>query len=109
MKDKFCLTLYRCVRGTNSLQGGVHQNLIRKFGSFGAGPELANAMLTEYRLRHNIDEGTVNRCSRQHNGHYDPWLVQHIDLLREKLELNRVNNHICIDISALIYKDSQEI
>lgn len=46
-KDKFGLQLYRCIRGTNSLEGGVHQNLIRKFGSFGAGPKLADAMLTE--------------------------------------------------------------
>lgn len=62
IKDKYGLTLYRCIRGgTNSLEGGLHQNLIRKFGSFGAGPELANAMLTEYRLRHNLDVGTFNR------------------------------------------------
>lgn len=60
-KDHYGLDLYRCIRGTNSLEGGVHQNLIRKFGSFGAGPELADAMLAEYRLRHNFDVGTMNR------------------------------------------------
>ncbi|CAO3622180.1 unnamed protein product [Mucor hiemalis] len=38
--DKYGLTLYTCVRGTNSLKGGVHQNLIKKFGFFGAGPNL---------------------------------------------------------------------
>jgi hypothetical protein len=49
------LSLYRCYRGTNSLEGGVHQNIIRKFGSFGASPELADAAMADYRLRHNID------------------------------------------------------
>lgn len=108
-KDKFGLTLYRCVRGTNSLEGGVHQNLIRKFGSFGAGPELADAMLTEYRLRHNIDVGTVNRRGHSHKGHYNPWLVQHIDLMCSKLGLQRANNHISINTNALSYRGSEEI
>ena len=53
--DKNNLPLYRCSRGTNSLEGGVHQNIIRKFISFGASPELADAVLSDYRLRHNID------------------------------------------------------
>jgi hypothetical protein len=58
--DKDGLPLYRCTRGTNSIEGGVHQNIIRKFGSFGASPELADCMLAEYRLRHNIDVSFVN-------------------------------------------------
>ncbi|KAG2228193.1 hypothetical protein INT45_009240, partial [Circinella minor] len=53
--DKDGLTLYRCSRGTNSLEGGIHQNLIRRFGSFGASVELMEAALADYRLRHNID------------------------------------------------------
>lgn len=53
--DKDGLPMYRCSRGTNSIEGGVHQNIIRKFGSFGASPELADCMLAEYRLRHNLD------------------------------------------------------
>lgn len=54
-KDKDGLTVYRCSHGTNSLEGGIHQNIIRKFGSFGASPELADAVLADYRLHHNID------------------------------------------------------
>ncbi|KAL9536765.1 hypothetical protein MBANPS3_012383, partial [Mucor bainieri] len=110
--DKYGLTTYRCIRGTNSLEGGVHQNLIRKFGSFGAGPELANAMLTEYRLRHNLDVGTVNRLGREHKSHYDPWLVQHIDRLRRILGIDDSENaiqHIGVDINALNYRGSSEV
>ncbi|KAF7728460.1 hypothetical protein EC973_006013 [Apophysomyces ossiformis] len=54
-EDKNGLPLYRCSRGTNSLEGGVHQNIIRNFLSFGAGPHLTGCALADYRLRHNID------------------------------------------------------
>lgn len=53
--DQNHLPMYRCCRGTNSVEGGIHQNIIRKFGSFGATPHLADCMMADYRLRHNID------------------------------------------------------
>ncbi|CEP10125.1 hypothetical protein [Parasitella parasitica] len=91
-KDKYGLTLYRCIRGTNSLEGGVHQNLIRKFGSFGAGPELANAMLTEYRLRHNIDVGS------------------HIDQMKRCLQAcDQLENDLMVQVNALHYLGSEEV
>ncbi|ODQ72842.1 hypothetical protein LIPSTDRAFT_277289 [Lipomyces starkeyi NRRL Y-11557] len=34
VQDSNGLLLYRCIRGTNSLEGGVHQNLIAKFSHF---------------------------------------------------------------------------
>ncbi|CAO3630452.1 unnamed protein product [Mucor hiemalis] len=108
-KDKYGLDLYRCIRATNSLEGGVHQNLIRKFGSFGAGPELADAMLVEYRLRHNLDVGTMNRLGHKYNSHYDPWLIQHIDLLRRDLAIQSANvRHLATEVNALHYRGSKE-
>jgi hypothetical protein len=53
--DKKGLPLYRCTRGTNSIEGGVHQNVIRKFASFGTSPRFADCALADYRLRHNLD------------------------------------------------------
>ncbi|KAH8553885.1 hypothetical protein BGW37DRAFT_464858 [Umbelopsis sp. PMI_123] len=47
-QDRFGLPLYRCSRGTYSVEGGIHQNVIRKFGSFGASPHLADCALAEY-------------------------------------------------------------
>ncbi|KAG2219718.1 hypothetical protein INT45_006050, partial [Circinella minor] len=35
--------------------GGIHQNIIRRFGSFGASVELTDSALADYRLRHNIN------------------------------------------------------
>ena len=60
-KDKLGLSIYRCSRGTkvNSVEDGIHQNIIRKFGSFGACPHLADCALADYRLRHNIDVGNL--------------------------------------------------
>jgi hypothetical protein len=39
-KDQNRLTLYCCCRGTNYVEGGVHQNLIRRFTSFNVSPLL---------------------------------------------------------------------
>src|SRR6266566_580904 len=52
-RDKHGLMVYRCVRGTNSLEGGIHQNVIRRFGAYNASPEFACNLMTEYRTRHN--------------------------------------------------------
>ena len=52
--DQDGLAVYRCARGTNSVEGGVHQNIIRFFCAFNASPRLANCLLQEYRHRHNI-------------------------------------------------------
>ena len=94
------------------MEGGVHQNLVRKFGSFGAGPELADTMLAEYRLRHNIDVGTKNRYGHEYKGHYNPWIIQHIDLLRQELNVDSNNNskrYLALDMNALKYRESKEV
>ncbi|CEP15769.1 hypothetical protein [Parasitella parasitica] len=52
--DKLGFPVYRCTRGTNSIEGGVHQNIVRKFASFNASPALTDCALADYRLRHNI-------------------------------------------------------
>jgi hypothetical protein len=54
-KDANGLNLYRCSRGTNSVEGGVHQNVIRKLGSFNASPMLIDCALADFRLKHNTD------------------------------------------------------
>ncbi|CAO3641190.1 unnamed protein product [Mucor hiemalis] len=69
-------------------------------------------MLTEYRLRHNLDVGTMNRRGRKFDSHYDPWLVQHIDLLRNKLNIAgnyQSTRHLAIEINALNYRGSKEV
>ena len=53
-KDKNGLSIYRCSRGTNNVEGEIHQNIIRRFGSFNASPCLAVNLLRDYCLSHNL-------------------------------------------------------
>lgn len=105
--EKTNMVLIRCIRGTNSLVGGVHQNFILKFGSFGAGSELADAMLVEYRLRHDLVLGTMDRLGHKYNGRCDPCITQHINLLRRDLRIP--HRHIAIAANALNYRGSKEV
>ena len=48
------LNLYRCLRGTNNVEGGVHQNIAKRFGSYNASPRFAINLLRDYCLGHNL-------------------------------------------------------
>lgn len=52
-KDRDDLTIYRTVRGTNSVEGGVHMTIRRVFGSLKASPELAESILINWIFRRN--------------------------------------------------------
>jgi len=51
--DRDGLTVYRTIRGTNSVEGGVHMAVRRVFGSLQASPELAECLLLNWMLRRN--------------------------------------------------------
>jgi len=53
-RDKYGLLTYRCCRGMNAIEGGVHQNIIRWFGAFNAAPDFAVQLLRDYTLYHNL-------------------------------------------------------
>ena len=59
-KDRDGLSLYRCCRGTNDVEGGVHQNLIRYFESFNVSPQGVINITLVCCVRHNIRDGTFN-------------------------------------------------
>ena len=52
-KDKDGLNIYRTIRGTNSVEGGVHMTVRRVFGSLQASPELAECLLLNWILCRN--------------------------------------------------------
>jgi hypothetical protein len=52
--DSNGLTMYKCCRGTNHVKGGVHQNIIKCFGSYNASPCFAVNLLRDYCLTHNL-------------------------------------------------------
>lgn len=51
--DKDGLPIYRTIRGTNSVEGGVHMAVRRIFGSLQASPELSESLLLNWILRRN--------------------------------------------------------
>ena len=68
------LPIYRCSRGTNDVEGGIHQKLTAKFGPGIMSIEKADAVLAEERHRHNYRQQVL------HNGVYDigcydTWLM----------------------------------
>jgi len=72
--DKNGLSYYRSVRGTNSIEGGIHMPLRRTFGSLSASPELTDALLCNSRHRRNTTVGTFNRTGKKHMSHFDQWI-----------------------------------
>ncbi|OBZ66439.1 hypothetical protein A0H81_13618 [Grifola frondosa] len=72
-RDKYGLFTYRCVRGTNGIEGGIHQNIIRRFGSFNAAPDFAVELLRDYTFCHNLRVGTRNRTGSPYHGSFDIW------------------------------------
>ncbi|KAG6877083.1 hypothetical protein C0992_010900, partial [Termitomyces sp. T32_za158] len=80
-RDKFGLLRFRCCRGTNGIEGGIHQNIIRWFGSFNAAPDFAVELLRDYALYHNLKVGTFNRTGVPYKGSFDIWTQNRISHL----------------------------
>lgn len=73
--DEAGLNLYHNERGTNSVEGAVHTHIIRKFGSLNASPPLADALVADFRHRHNTEMDAVHiKGKSEYSGHYDPWI-----------------------------------
>ncbi|KAG2221792.1 hypothetical protein INT45_013288 [Circinella minor] len=77
---------------------------------FGAGVEYIDALLADYRLRHNIDVGMLNRFERVHDEHYDdPWISQHISNLVSKLNVPCSHSGPGIHAHSLHLNSSNEL
>ncbi|KAJ3752534.1 hypothetical protein EV360DRAFT_88655 [Lentinula raphanica] len=76
--DRDKLPLYRTIRGTNSIEGGVHMLIRRIFGSLRASPELAVSLLSNWVLRRNQRIGHFNRTGKRWSNHFDIWLLDEI-------------------------------
>jgi hypothetical protein len=53
-RDRDGLILYRCIRGTNSIEGGWHMTLRRMFGSLGSASDFGEALIILFAYRRNI-------------------------------------------------------
>ncbi|CAO3629914.1 unnamed protein product [Mucor hiemalis] len=105
--DKHGLMRYSCARGTSSVEGAVHMNLVRKFASYNAGPRLTDMCLADYRNCHNIDAGSKNRHGQIYKWHYSPWLLELINLYKVKLGHQPVKEYFCNRLgSSLEYRQT---
>lgn len=86
--DSEGLDKYRCLRGTNSVEGGCHQNLIRIFQCFNASPQIATCLLAEYVLRHNLNVVSWNATGRSFNLHYDIALTSQLLQMYDELDIS---------------------
>ncbi|KAG8968224.1 hypothetical protein FRC05_001605 [Tulasnella sp. 425] len=80
------LPIYHCFRGTNSVEGGVHQNIRRRVALSGATPRHTEARLTDYILRHNLIVGTLNRTGQRYVGHFDIWLLNDLQTAMSRVQ-----------------------
>ncbi|KAJ7037315.1 hypothetical protein C8F04DRAFT_1331804 [Mycena alexandri] len=75
------LPIYRCVRGTNMVEGGVHTHLLAKLPSHGASVRHMVACLLDFVLRHNLHVGHFNSTGKKYVGHDSIWLLNSIQEL----------------------------
>ncbi|TFY76543.1 hypothetical protein EWM64_g7467, partial [Hericium alpestre] len=109
-RDKDGLLLYRSLRGTNHVEGGVHQNIIQCFSAYNASPEFAVNLLRDYFLCHNLRVGTYNRTGAPYQGSYDIWqrnrIAQLMDLTEDSIDhLEELRSSW---VNTWDYKESEE-
>ncbi|KAJ3553058.1 hypothetical protein NP233_g12733 [Leucocoprinus birnbaumii] len=80
------LPVYRCFRGTNYTEGGVHTHLRPRLPSSGASVRHVNACLADFILRHNLLVGTFNSSGKRWDGHFDIWIINELDELLAYVE-----------------------
>lgn len=77
------LPIYRCARGTNTTEGGIHHSIRECMPKSGVSPHHAAARLSDYVYIHNLVVGTFNRTGTMYRGHYDIVLTNRLQALSE--------------------------
>jgi hypothetical protein len=82
--DQHKLQVYRCIRGTSSLEE-FHQKLMLKIQMWNASPIHVHDVLANFRHRYNIRASERNRPDFPSIGHYDHHLIDRIQLLTRNI------------------------
>ncbi|KAK0504943.1 hypothetical protein EDD18DRAFT_1060502 [Armillaria luteobubalina] len=75
------LPIYRCIRGTNMTEGGVHTHLRSRLPTSGVSIRHMCACLLDFILCHNLLVGTFNSTGNKYTGHDSIWLINEIQEL----------------------------
>ncbi|KAJ3824864.1 hypothetical protein F5880DRAFT_1479370 [Lentinula raphanica] len=75
------LPIYRCFRGTNFTEGGVHRHFTEHLPQYGASIRHVHASLQDFVLCHNLRVGTFNSTGQPWGSHYSIWLTNELQEL----------------------------
>ena len=92
-RKKDGLPVWRCMRGTNFTEGGVHHSIRNAFPDSSISARHAVNRLADFQLHHNLSVGTYNKTGQKFTGHCDIWLYDELQLLVEKLRPLVPNSH----------------
>ena len=73
--DKYGLQKWKCLPGTNNVEGGPHGDIYRKFGALNAGPRLTINCLTDHRTWYNLQAYARHVCGVDWNFHHNLGLI----------------------------------
>ena len=80
--DEHKIPLLDCSRGSNDVENS-HKIIVTTFGTWCTGVQMADALLAERRHRYNHNISERRRSGFPKIGHYDTWLIDHLNLLVE--------------------------
>ncbi|KAF8057791.1 hypothetical protein FPV67DRAFT_1786257 [Lyophyllum atratum] len=79
--DKHGLQKWKCLRGTNNVEGGPHGDIYRKFGALHAGPRLTTNCLTDHRTWYNLQAFAKHQFDVDWDYHHNLGLINRTSFL----------------------------
>uniref|UniRef100_A0A8H8CGB6 3'-5' exonuclease n=1 Tax=Psilocybe cubensis TaxID=181762 RepID=A0A8H8CGB6_PSICU len=104
------LPIYRCARGTNTTEGGVHTHIRSRLPKFGTSFRHMQACLKDFVLRHNLQTGTYNSTGQPYRSHFSIWIINKLQELTISLD-NILINPVQIDgwVNGNLYSPTTEV
>ncbi|KAJ3101761.1 hypothetical protein HDU96_009863, partial [Phlyctochytrium bullatum] len=78
MRKKDGLAVYRSLRGTSQLEGGLHTQISRRYGAVGMSPILSTYIMMEFQSRHAAEVGGKNPKRKHIQKHFDFILLEEL-------------------------------
>jgi hypothetical protein len=110
--SKSGLPVYRCSRGTNFTEGGVHRPIWRCMPVSGVSPQHASNRLKDWVFAHNMRTGTYNTTGQPYRGHYDLQLINdRQELLNSEIIRNVIPQSQCVSgwVNGNLYVPTTEV
>ncbi|KAF9526768.1 hypothetical protein CPB83DRAFT_857411 [Crepidotus variabilis] len=79
--NKYGLQKWKCVRGTNKVEGGPHGDIYREFGALHAGPRLTTNCLTDHRTWYNLQAQAKHQYGVDWEYHHNLGLINRVSFL----------------------------